>query len=156
MYITLTVEEFGRAIYTAYERWSNSVRSNRTDLLMEKTWEKGFNVHLYGAIGEIAAAKAIGCYAPLHVNQFSRMRADLLCDVEVRHRISHEHQLIVREKDMDERKYVLTRGTPPNITVVGWLSGREAKSRDYLRDYGDWGPAYFVPDERLHSMDTLK
>lgn len=156
MEVTLSVEEFGRAISTAYERWSTSVRSNRTDILMEKTWEKGFNVHLYGAIGEIAAAKAIGCYAPLHVNQFSGMRSDLMHDVEVRHRISHEHQLIVREKDSDNRRYVLTRGTPPNIEVVGWIRGSDAKRDEYLCDHGGYSPAFFVPNDCLLTMDTFE
>ena len=156
MIIRLTVEEYGRAIQAAYERWSTATRAGRQDILCDRGWSVAFEAHLTGAIGELAVAKAIGVYAPLHVNQFRGMQADLGKDIEVRHRRSREHQLIIREGDSDERKYVLSRGTPPEIELVGWISGKDGKRKEFLADYGNYGMAYFVPDSNLYPMETLK
>lgn len=147
MIVRLTVEEVGRALNCAYERWSLSIRGGRQDTIA-KSWTEGITAHYYGAIGELALGKALGVYVPLHVNQFSGMAADLSdgpIGYEVRYRKNREHDLIVRDRDKDDRRYVLCCGEPPEVEVVGWISGADAKQEKYLQDYGGHGAAYFVP-----------
>lgn len=155
MIVTLTVSEYGRAIFTGYERWSESVRSSRGDLIRDRGWVVGLHAHVNGAVGELAVAKLLGIYPVLSVCQFSGMAADLGKNIEVRHRTKREYELMVRDKDPGDRKYVLTRGEPPEIDVVGWMWGDDAKQDKYRANHGGFGEAYFVCDEDLYPVETI-
>ena len=158
--ISLTADDFSVACHLAAERTIESLRQNRTDTLYDKTWDHAYHIHLLGSCGEIALAKFLWTYPQWTVCEFSGMRSDLSLgpfNVEVRHRSRHDWDLKVVEKDPDERVYVLTTGLPPDITVVGWLYGYEAKLPEYLKDYGEHGkPAYFIPQDRLRPIEELR
>jgi hypothetical protein len=116
------------------------------------------DIHILGAAGELAAAKALGMFWPGHVNQYKSV-ADILPNVEVRHRTKPEYDLIVREDDDPSRIYVMTQAEKldlPKIEVVGWIKGADAKKPEWLQHHGGWKPAYFVPRCFLFSMEALK
>lgn len=155
MIVRLTLEEVGRALTCAYERWSLALRGGRQDTIA-KSWTEGLLAHYYGALGELAVGKALGLYVPLHVNQFSGMEADIpYGNLEVRYRKNRDHDLIVRERDRDDRNYVLCCGEPPEIEVVGYMPGSHAKREEYLNDHGGHGAAYFVPRGDLWTFTNL-
>lgn len=160
MNVTLTPQEIKRAIDAAWDRYSESLASGRTDTVFDKGWMKGFEVHFFGAIGELAAAKALNCYAPLHCNEFNSMASDLTYNghmLEIRHRVSHDHDLIVRERDPKDREYVLTTGQPPGIQVHGYWPGHRDFPTEFVKDHGGYGkPAAFIPKERLTDLRVLK
>lgn len=155
MFVKITVEEMGRAISVGYERFSCSVRDKRKDKLFEKNWMDGFLVHVHGAIGEIAAAKAIGIYPSLHVNEFRGGKSDLPHDIEVRHRTKAGYDLIIRGSDREDRIYVLTRGEPPDIEVAGWCNGKEFCTQKNWKNYGGHGSCWFIPADDLRPMEDL-
>lgn len=139
-----------------YQRWSESIRKGRRDVISEKSWMDGLLVHIYGAIGEIAVAKHLNVYAPLRLNQFSNGEPDLPPDIEVRHRVNDNFDLIIRSDNADDKRYVLTTGTPPTISIRGWIVGSEGKKEEYLRSYGGFRESYFVPQSALNPMETFK
>lgn len=156
MIVNLGTEEVGTALMTGYGRWSESVRKGRKDSVSEKPWVDGLLVHVYGAIGEIAVAKALDIYAPLRINQFANGAPDLPPDIEVRHRIKDDFDLIIREENEDAKRYILTTGTPPAIAIRGWIRGSDGKKEEYLRSYGGFRESYFVPQSALNPMETFK
>lgn len=96
------------------------------------------------AAAEMAAAKALNVYWPCSVNTFKK-GSDIGRITEVRHTDVRTGMLRVGVNDPDDRPYVLVRGAPPNLEVVGWIWGRDAKHEKW-RKYQE---AYFVPELHL-------
>lgn len=89
-------------------------------------------------------------YVPLHVNQFSGMLADIPPDIEVRW--SKSRDLVIRQKDKDDRFYYLVTGDPPDMKVEGWIKGEDGKQEWWLEDRGGRGkPAFFIPIDALNN-----
>lgn len=115
----------------------------------------GWDVHIEGALGEIAAAKAAGLYWSPTCDTF-RNSADVGKSIEVRTRSRHDYELIVRRDDGDTKAFVLVTGSVPNYEVRGWILGREAKRDEWLRNHGGRPAAFFVPTEMLRPVATLR
>lgn len=109
----------------------------------------GWHVHVEGALGELAFAKAVNRYWSCPVNTF-RSGGDV-GRVQVRTRSRAHYDLLVRPDADPADVYALVLGTAPRYTVVGWIYGREAKRAEWLHAYGGRPPAYFVPQGALHS-----
>jgi len=154
--VNISTQEMGIAMQVAYSRWKESTEKGRQDSLYKKEfWLDGFAAHLQGACGEIAVAKALNIYPYLHVNQFSGMKSDLPGDIEVRCRSNSDHDLIIRDSDPHDRKYVLVRGGPPQMNVVGWSYGREHCVDEYRKDWGGFGEAWFIPANVLREIEDI-
>jgi hypothetical protein len=116
-------------------------------------------IHIVGAIGEMAAAKAIGCYWGGDVNTWKK--PDLPDHIQVRTRTKPHYQLLVRPDDKEAEIYVHViaemkgRFVPSVCDVRGWAFGSECKKAEHLRSWGGRPAAYFVPDDILHSIESL-
>lgn len=110
----------------------------------------GWQVHIEGACGEVAFAKAAERYWSGSVNTFKD--GGDVGDVQVRTRSRHDYDLLVRPGDPDTARFVLVTGTAPTYRVWGWIRGSVAKSPHFLRTYGDRPAAYFVPKSELHPV----
>lgn len=115
---------------------------------------QGFDIHILGAAGELALAKALGIYWTGHINTFKQ--PDLGTNIQVRTRSSHTYDLIVRDGDADDELFVLVTGTLPAFHIWGWIRGGDAKQREYLKTYGSRPEAFFVPHDALHPLATLR
>lgn len=113
----------------------------------------GWGIHIEGACGEMAVAKALGMYWGGSVNTF-KASGDV-GKLEVRTRSSDDYELLVRKDDADDATYILVTGTAPRYTVHGWLRGRDAKRSEWLNTHGGREAAYFVPQQALRNMDEL-
>ena len=116
---------------------------------------RAFFAHINGAQGECAAARALGAYWPMTINA-AKALPDLLPDWQVRTRVKHEHDLIVRDDDADEQRFVLVTGTFPDFVVHGWILGRDAKRPEWREDRGERSaPCYWVPQDALHPLELM-
>jgi len=115
----------------------------------------GWGLHIEGAAGEMAAAKALNIYWSATVNTFKK-GGDLGDRIQVRTRSKHDYELLVRPSDRDDDIFVLVTGKSPRFLVHGWISGQEAKQASYLKTHGGRDPAYFVPHRALRRLDELK
>ena len=115
----------------------------------------GLNVHVEGAMGEIAAAEVLGVFFKETVNSFKD--ADLP-HVQVRTRSKHHYDLNIRPGDGTNYFYVLVTGAEGRYCVRGWIWGREAKENDaWYQDIGNARPmAWWVPQTALYDMAELK
>lgn len=140
--------------------WHRHVEAVYKRKLRTKTMgKKNFQVHIEGAIGEVAVAKAANRYWGGTVNVGKKV-ADVGESIEVRCRdeTNGERELIVREDDPDDRVMVLVTWKDselPKLLVWGWIEIKKAKKKKYVRNYGGYGSAYFVPKEDLNPMETL-
>lgn len=114
-----------------------------------------WSIHVLGALGECAFAKATGRYWSGGVNTF-KGEPDLMGGVEVRTRSKHEYDLIVRPDDSDDGLFVLVTGGPKDFVVHGWMRGADAKQDQYLANHGNHSPAYFVPKSALRPVSGLE
>lgn len=86
---------------------------------------------------------------------------DIEGGIQVRWTPNINYSLIVREPDLDWQIYVLVVGEIPDMVIVGWFYGHEAKEKDKNGKYLYWrdnvpDPAWFVPQRALHSKESLK
>jgi hypothetical protein len=123
---------------------------------------EAFGAHVMGAIAECAVAKALGWYWPASVDTF-RLIGDV-GEVEVRYSNgwtdrtgTHEPELKVRPDEKPDALVVLVSGDLPTLLVRGWIRAREAMHDRYSKAPRAGGPpAFFLPLDRLHPMDTLR
>jgi hypothetical protein len=115
--------------------------------------ETSWQVHIEGACGEMAFAKAARLFWSGSVNSFKNG-----CDmgnIQVRTRSREDYDLIVRENDRDEDAFVLVIGKAPEYRVVGWIRGADAKRPEWRKTYGNRPAASFVPQAALRDMTML-
>lgn len=106
--------------------------------------------HFWGRAGEIAYAKAAGVYPDATINTF---RATDIGHTQVRTRIGHHEDLIVRPHDADNEPFALVTVEPFQSThtfrVYGHILAKDAKQDEWAKDPGGFGKAYFVPQAAL-------
>lgn len=107
-----------------------------------------------GAIGERAFAKWKGLYSEA-INTFHDV-PDCGSVYEIRSTALRHGKLIVRDNDDDLRVFVLALvGLDGRVILRGWMHGWEAKRAEWGFDPHGHRPAWGVPQESLHPMDTL-
>jgi len=119
--------------------------------------EHGWNAHIEGACGEVAAAKALGRFWSPSVNTFDA--ADIGLRLQVRTRSRHEYELYVRPRDVEnhpDHAMILVTGKAPLFVVRGYIIAKDACRDDWLKEYGSRPPAWFVPQQQLLDIDDLK
>ena len=157
MNVHIDADEFSLCAHVGLQRLVSAIKYSRQDKVKRKRdWAESLNVHVLGALGEMACAKALGISWTGSVDTFKTV-SDLRGDIEVRHRSNPTWDLIIRDSDKSDKVYVLTRGIPPDeVEVVGYIQGHAGKKNEYKKDWGKWGEAYFIPADALHPIEELK
>jgi hypothetical protein len=149
--VTLEWYELGRAALVGVSRNVEALRMGcQNRMPINDEW----SIHILGASGECAFAKAAGRYWSGGVNTF-KASADV-GQIEVRTRSKHTYDLIVRKDDSDDSVFVLVTGGPADFLVHGWILGRDAKQRQFVANHGNHGAAYFVPSSALRPLADLE
>jgi hypothetical protein len=91
--------------------------------------------HIAGALGELAAAKALNVYWPASVNA-RKSEPDLPPDWQVRCRPQSHYDLVIRPDDPEHFRYILVTGTGPTFQVHGYIKGEDGKRDWWLQDKG--------------------
>lgn len=116
--------------------------------------ESDWHIHILGACGEVAFAKATNRYWSGSVNTF-KTGGDVGGHIQIRTRSRSHYDLIVRDNDNDDDIFVLVTGGPAEFDVKGYMRASDAKSEKYRANWGNYGEAYFVPQAELHPIDAL-
>ena len=109
-----------------------------------------WQLHIEGALGEMALAKHLGIYW----DGKGKMRAPDVGDVDVRTRSKHTYDLIVHDRDDDGRFIYLLTGGNGTYRFHGGICARDAKHERYWKDPAGGRPAYFVPQSDLQNPTT--
>lgn len=150
--VTLDWFEVTRAAQVGLQRQVHAMAAGKPDVFGYEG--DGWNIHIEGALGELAFAKATNRYWSGPVNTFKE--GGDVGSIQVRTRSRDDYDLIVRPNDRDQDVFVLVLGKCPTYKVVGWLVGSSAKKERFLQKHGGRAPAYFVPKEHLNGMNTLQ
>lgn len=126
--------------------------SNERDMNHSSTYERGYVERIrqetLGVCGEMAVCKAINKMWKPTVNTFHNV-PDVEPNIEVRSTENTNGSLIIRENDDDNRWYFLVIGEPPNVTVVGYIWGANAKQDQWIKNPNGYRTAWFVPQDAL-------
>lgn len=113
----------------------------------------GWNTHIEGACGEVAAAKAMGRFWSPTVNAFTA--PDIGAEIQVRTRSEHDYELYVRPKDNPAHLFVLVTGKAPAFIVRGYYPGDRARRDEWKKQLGSAPPSWFVPQADLWPISDL-
>jgi hypothetical protein len=153
MTVTLTWHELFLATLVGVKRQIEALRKGKTNS-HGFDGEEGWTVHIEGAAGEMAAAKAMGMYWSAPVNTFKG--GGDVGKLQIRTRSNPNYDLIVREGDRDQDIFVLVTGRAPRFDVIGWIRGGDAKRAEWSKTHGGRPPAYFVPQDALWGIVELE
>ena len=121
---------------------------DRPDFKRDFVW----TADIEGACGEMAAAKALGRYWDGSVNTFHRGDVGKL---QVRTALIRP-LLIVRKNNNRADTFILVSGRVPNYEVIGWIRGKDAMQKKYLRKPDPTRPeVYAIPPEDLKPLEEL-
>jgi hypothetical protein len=113
----------------------------------------GWQVHIEGCCGELAVAKYLDRYWS---GNFEQLKADDVGNYQVRTRSSHGWDLILHDRDPDDRVFILVTGTAPEYVIRGWMRAKDGKKPEFWSDPSKQNrPAYFVPQDCLHPISDL-
>jgi hypothetical protein len=150
--VTLTWSELTTAAFIAIRRQIQNLANGRPDRFGAPV-EDGWTLHIEGAAGEMAVAKAAGRYWCGSLND---LKADDVGLLQVRTRSRHSYELILHPGDPDDRAFVLVTGRAPAFRIHGWIMGVDGKREEWWADpSGKNRPAYFVPTDSLRDLDEL-
>jgi hypothetical protein len=113
-----------------------------------------WRIHIEGAAGELAVAKALDVYWQAGVNTFQ------LPDVgkfQVRTACRKGAPLIIRERDVASHTYISVEGTMPRFRLRGFYLGADARRPEWIdRPNPKRPPCWCVPVSELHPMSELR
>jgi hypothetical protein len=154
MIITLSQPKARWAVEVAVARQQQAQTQGRPDRYGSCG---GVDDHILGALGECAAAQALGVPWTPGVGTYKALGGDGVADLEVKTRSRHWYDLIYRPGDHPKRRYLLvTSEDRVEFWIHGWLTGAECMRDEWKKDHGNRGhPAWFVPKEVLHDVKFL-
>lgn len=150
--VVLTWSEMMQAAVCGAMRNVSSIRAgnHKVSSSFPKNANNTWTLHIEGAAGELAFAKYAGLYWSASVNTF---RLPDVGAIQVRARSQHWHDLIIRERDIDDDLFVLLTGASPRFVIRGWIVARDAKARaEWFKNPGEsegGEAAWFVPQVAL-------
>lgn len=153
--VELTIPEMSMALNAA---WLRIVASAQQRLNHKTTYDRPMSKRIQeefvGACGEIAVGKAANKFFVPSVNTYHRV-PDCLSDCEVRSTDREDGALIVRDNDSDERKFILAVAVGETVRLVGWLTGRDAKKQEWVKNPHGWRQSWFVPQSALRPIEEV-
>jgi hypothetical protein len=150
--VTLNAAEMRQGLLCGGERQIANLMQGRQDRYGADP-ASGWNLHITGALAEVAAAKYLGRHWE-GMGALDNFKASDVKGVEVRW--SGVPYLILHERDKDDLPYLLVTGLGPSFTLRGWKLGADGKDQRYWGDpYKKNRPAFFIPVSELDSMRLL-
>lgn len=147
--VTLNEEELIHAGLTGVRRQASSLTRNYKDQHGANI-SKGWQLHVEGACGELAFAKAMNWFWNGSVNTF---KLPDVGNVQIRTRSEDHYELIIRKTETGI--FVLVTGIAPSYKVHGWFNALHVRD-EWIKDYGGREKAYFVPQKELYPLETLE
>jgi hypothetical protein len=157
--ITLSPENLALARAEALRRQSqNEAKGLRGRNKAPDKGEKALKMHLLGCLGEVAVAELLGMQEHLfQAENAVRGAADLPGNIEVKTRSKHNYDLLVQLDDDPSKVFVLvTHEGGETAQVWGWIHGRDAARKEWIREFVRGRPCYAVPQKALNPIESIK
>tara|TARA_R100000963_G_scaffold34969_1_gene30522 strand:- start:592 stop:1104 length:513 start_codon:yes stop_codon:yes gene_type:complete len=88
---------------------------------------------------------------------FQNIESDVGNNLQIRSTYLPHGNLILHQKDADNQKFVLVKlHNLPNVDVVGWVMGKDAKQEQFWTEPVKNRPCYMYPSQLLQDMDDIE
>lgn len=160
MIIELTKQEYVfSACIGVQRRVASQMRGDHEtrENMKRKTHAERFFYNVCGSCGECAVGKAINQYWHASVDA-PKEDPDVGRDIQSRCYAEAWYDLIIRDDDPQDHRYVLIIGEPPDFDIKGWIHGAEARTHNewYRKDDPSIGqPSWWIPQSALHAPELL-
>ena len=149
MKVELNYAEIYRAAEAGLMRRVKAMQDKQTQYGSGASWTEDIE----GALGECAVAKALNIYwAGMGIKNGGDVG-----ELQVKTTRLKNGRLIVKKENESNARYILVVGEMGEYELKGWLWGHEAKQPEYWVEKSAkiWHPAYFVPQDKLKSVEEL-
>lgn len=146
---TLTWYEMEEVCRNALSREIESYKKGSKPRFKANTVVEDLVINVDASGAEMVVAKLLDKFWMAGVNRWAEHDVSTQLNVEVRHSTCANGHLVVYQKDIPERPYVLVTGTMPTYTVRGWKWGYEAKLAKWQNHRYEDKP-FWVPQSELY------
>lgn len=155
--INLTKEQLQAAEAEAVRRQTeNEARGLRGRNRAPAKGLKALEMHRLGCVGELAAATFLGLGDHVFsLKEAIKGSADLPGNIEVKTRPKHGYDLLIQINDDPNKIFVLVTHEINSTQVVGWIRGKDAMRKEWIKEYIKGRPCYAVKQSVLNSAETL-
>lgn len=155
--ISLSPEQFARAEQEAIRRQTeNEAKGLRGRNKAPAKGAKALEMHRLGCVGEMAVAAYVGMEQYVFTEASPvRNSEDLPGSLEVKTRSRHGYDLLIQIDGDPNKTYVLATYEGSEIELVGWIHGKDAMRKEWIKEYVRGRPCYAVKQSRLNSIETL-
>jgi hypothetical protein len=155
--IDLSPENLAKAEAEACRRQQhNEAKGLKGRNRAQATGDGALALHRLGCVGEVAVAAFLGLEGSVFSEQEAiRGSCDLPGNIEVKTRPKHGRDLLVQLDDNPDKIFVLV--THDGTTqIAGWIRGKDAMLKQYVRELVKGRPCHVVPQKALQPAETLK
>lgn len=146
--VTLEQYEYDAAYTVAYRRAEQSANAPNKYGRQGKSLDE----EIHAAAAEMAFAKVTGYYWGCH---YGVGKIPDVGPYHIKHTCLHDGSLIVRQDNADGDTFVLVTGAYTEFVVRGYLTGWDAKQREFMRAPNGRDMAWFVPQDSLRPATDL-
>jgi len=144
MRIKLTTAEIIQGAIAGILRNVQNIQEGRNHLHGAKKTD-GWLMHIEGALGEMALAKALGVYW-----SSGKRKGSDVGEYEVRTTTGANNRLILHPDDPDDSRHYLVTGHNGDYVICGWIMGRDGKQERFWADPSHKNrPAFFIDQKYL-------
>jgi len=147
VWVTLEHYEFSMGVYVGSRRQLGNVIAKRKPR-NGMPEDEGWNNHIEGTCGEIAAAKFLNLYWSGTQETFGK-ETDLRPMIEVKTGSKHSHRLLIRKHEDLDQVFIWVTGTAPTFQIHGWCLGRDVAIDEHLDSPSGRPEAWFIPPKLL-------
>lgn len=155
--ISLSSEQLAAANAEAVRRQTeNEAKGLRGRNRAPAVGEKALAMHRLGCIGEMTVAAYMGLQEYVYSDSTPiRNSADLPGELEVKTRAKHGYDLLVQIDGDPNKIYVLVTHEGRDTEIVGWIRGKDAMRKEWIKEYVRGRPCYAVKQSYLNTVDSL-
>lgn len=113
------------------------------------TEDRHWQIHIAGALGEVAVAKYLGVYWS-GVGELGQTDVGGTTGHDVRCRAGATDELPIKADDPNDRRFYLVTGGYGVYKFRGWFMAGDGKREEWLVKCADGRNLYFVPQGELH------
>ena len=155
--IELTKQELDLCYAEATLRHEHNRMKNRAGRLNgPKQDDRGWQIDVAGAIGEMACAKYLNLLDHVFIFNDNYGKFDLPPNIDVKTSLGHNRRLPIFMNEDPEKVFVLATFAYGVVRLQGWIKGKDGMNPKFIDNPVGRGDSYYVPKFMLKDMDLLR
>lgn len=147
--VRLSYDEIIQGVIGGCLRHLENMKDNKCNFTHGYDERNAWQVHIEGALGELAVAKVLKLYWSK-----GKRGGDDVGPYRVRTSARDDADLILHETDPDDTRHYSVTGSNGIYRIHGWILARDGKREEWWRDPTGSRPAFFVPRSALVPVDA--